>query len=163
MAQILWDASALAERDAVEAGSAVVDVLWSALSFSQVTTTFLGYAESDSILLRKRNRIDLSTVAFGAAQSLLRDEVVHNPGFTLLEVGTQDILASIRLMERHNINSADAAILAACLRYAAAPGEVCVLVASGKRLLRAAAAERLERLGPKQMAASEAAAFAAAL
>lgn len=126
-----------------------------------MTATFLGYAEAYSILLRKRNRNNLSGAAFAAATSLLRDEIVSSAEFTLLDVDTRDIFAGIGLIERHNINSADAMILAAFLRYALAIGEVCVLVASDRRLLRAAIAEGLKTLNPEQ--ATDVPAFLAAL
>lgn len=163
MLQVFWDASALSKRYAAEAGSESTDAVWASVSASQMTATFLGYAEAYSILLRKRNRNDLSDAAFAAATSLLRDEIVSSAEFTLLDVDTRDIFAGIALMERHNINSADAVILAAFLRYALALGEVCVLVASDQRLLRAASAEGLRTLNPEQAAASDMPAFLAAL
>jgi len=161
--QILWDASALAKRYAAEAGSENTDAVWLSLTASQMTATFLGYAETYSILLRKRNRNDLTNAAFAAARSLLRDEIVNSLDFTLGDVDARNILAGINLMERYNINSADAAILAAYLRYALTRGDACVLVASDKRLLRAAAAEGLSTLNPEQTSAVDVIAFLAVL
>lgn len=163
MAQLLWDASALAKRYAAEVGSKTADALWAFVPTSQMTATFVGYAETYSILLRKRNRNDLNNAAFAAAKSLLRDEVINSLTFTLLDVDTRNIFAGIDLMERHNINSADATILAAYLRYAFAIGDTCVLVASDARLLRAASAEGLQTLNPEQTPAADVPAFLAAL
>ncbi len=163
MLQVFWDASALSKRYAAEAGSENTDAVWAALPASQMIATFLGYAEAYSILLRKRNRNDLSDAAFAAATSLLRDEIVNSVDFTLLDVDTRDIFAGIALMERHNINSADAVILAAYLRYALAIGGTWVLVASDKRLLRAASAEGLRTLNPEQTSAADVPAFLASL
>lgn len=109
------------------------------------------------------HRNDLNNAAFAAAKSLLRDEVINSPTFTLLDVDTRNIFAGIDLMERHNINSADATILAAYLRYAFAIGDTCVLVASDARLLRAASAEGLQTLNPEQTPAADVPAFLAAL
>lgn len=163
MPHLLWDASGLAKRYVPEVGSATVGALWAAVPAAQMATTFPGYAETFSIFLRKRNRGEISAATFAAAKSALRREVVNNLDFALLAVGTTDILAGIDLMEQHNVNAADAAILAACLRYAQTVPEPCVLVAADTRLLRAAAAEGMATCNPELLSATDVPAFLAAL
>ncbi len=69
------------------------------------------------------------------------------------------------LIERHSLNSTDAAILQAFLRYAAPlrGSAASVLVASDHRLLRAAKAQGLEVLDPEIVSAADIPAFLAAL
>jgi predicted nucleic acid-binding protein len=56
MPVLLWDASALAKRYSPELGSDTVDALFHAVPSAQMVTTFQGYAETLSVLVRKRNR-----------------------------------------------------------------------------------------------------------
>jgi predicted nucleic acid-binding protein len=136
---LLWDASALAKRYAPEIGSASVDALFAAVAAAQMAVTFLGYAETYSILLRKHNRGDISTTTFAAAKSKLRTDIINDLDFVLLAVDEAATLDGIDRMERHNINSSDAAILATYKTYDSNPlvaATACVLVSSDQRLLR---------------------------
>lgn len=60
------------------------DALFDAISTSQMAATVIGYAETFSLLLRKRNRNDIATETFAAAKSLLRNEIVSDTDFSLL-------------------------------------------------------------------------------
>ena len=75
------------------------------------------------------------------------------------------ILNGIELIERHSLNSTDAAILQTFLRYATPlrASAVSMLVASDQRLSRAARAEGLEVLDPEIVQAADIPAFLAAL
>jgi predicted nucleic acid-binding protein len=156
MPQLLWDASALAKRYADEAGSDTVDVLFTATPPAPMLATFLGYAETAASLRRKLNRGVLDLAAFSAARSALRQEVLYGPDFELLTIYDADILGGIALTDQHNLNSTDAAILAACLRYARAQppsAAACLLLAADQRLLRAADNEGLRALNPEDIPA----------
>lgn len=111
MVSILWDASALAKRYAPELGRETVKTLWPIVPPAQMRAAFPIYAETYSILLRKHNRQDMRQEVFTAAKSLLRTEVIDSPDFVMLATDAEDILAGIVLMERHNINSLDAALI----------------------------------------------------
>ncbi len=163
---LLWDASALAQRYAPEVGSPTVNALFSAVLQSQMITTILSYSETYAALLRKFNRGDLDQAAFTTARSALRTEVIDDPDFGVLGVAFDDILNGIDLVNRHNLNSADASILMAFLNYSsqqAAPTDVAVLVAADLRLLRAAQAEQLRTLNPENLPPADVPAFLAAL
>ena len=166
MPQPLWDASALAKRYAPENGSEAVDAIFIHIQPSQMVTTFLSYAETFSLLLRKQNRGDIGTPAFRTAVSSLQAETLDSQTFNLLTITDGSIIRGIEFMQRHNINASDAAILAAYLRYAltqpvsAGP---CVLIASDQRLLRAAAAEGLATLNPEVVPPIDVPALLAAL
>jgi predicted nucleic acid-binding protein len=158
VAVLLWDASALTKRYYVESGSDTVDALYTAASGARMVTTFWGYAETHASLWRKRNRGDISAAAFRSAVTLLRAEVLLGPTWELLTIDDGAVLAGIDFVERYNVNTTDAALLATYLRYAQAqaPGAgTSVLIAADKRLLRAAGAEGLATLDPEAIAAAD--------
>jgi predicted nucleic acid-binding protein len=148
----LWDASALANRYALETGSDVVDALFAEIPAAQMVATFLGYSETYSTLVRKRNRGDVALPTFHSAVSLLQAEVLVSTHFELVSVGDRDVLEGIKHIESYSLNSSDAAILSAYLRYAqadAALGSDCVFVASDQRFVQAARSEGMKTLDPE--------------
>ncbi len=158
MPTLLWDASALIKRYTLEAGSDVVDALFSALPQVTMVATLWGYAETHGSLWRKRNRGDISTAFLQSALTLLRTEVRLSPDWVFLSVDDAAVLAGIDLLQQHNLNATDAALLATYLRYARSQppgGPTHVLVAADQRLLRAAAAEGLTTLNPEAVAAAD--------
>jgi len=164
--QPLWDASALAKRYAPENGSDTVDAVFVHTAESQMVTTFLGYAETFSLLLRKQNRGDISAASFRTAASSLQAEMLSGLSVNLLSITDSDILRGVEFMRRYNINASDGAILAAFLRYSRSQlftGSSCILVAADYRLLRAAEAEGLATLNPEAVSAADVATILAAL
>ena|SRR6266849_5702286 len=150
MALLFWDASALAKRYAPETGSDTVDALFANASAHTMAATVLGYAETFSILLRKRNGGRLDLPAFTSAITALQSETIDNVDFTFLSIDDAAILSGIPLIQRHNLNSADAVILAVILRYVRlTPTSPILMVSSDHRLLRAAQAEGMRTLDPE--------------
>ncbi|MHB1423239.1 MAG: type II toxin-antitoxin system VapC family toxin [Gemmataceae bacterium] len=162
---LLWDASALAQRYAPEVGTPTVNALFTVVSRAQMITTVLSYSETCGVLVRKRNGGALDGATFSVARSALRAEVIDDPDFGVLTVEFDDTLGGIDLIDRHNLNSTDASLLASFLSFAQAQpaGDACVLVAADQRLLRAAQAEGLRTLNPESIAPADVAAFLAAL
>ena len=161
---VFWDASALVKRYGREVGSPTVDAIFSAVPRTQMFGTLWGYAETFAILHRKRNDGRLDAVAHAAAVTSLQNEVLTPGDFRLLAIEEEHILLGLSYVTRHNLNSADAAILAAYVRYRqslpqGSPG--CVLVAADGRLLRAAQAEGFAPLNPQNLAAADLPAFLA--
>ena len=140
----MWDASALAKRYVTENGSPTVNVLIESSAYGLMTFTLLGYAETYAILRRRMNAKIFTQSQYAFVNSALRLDVIESLRYEFAPVESL-ILTSLPLIERHNLNSSDAAILAAYLRYQSLrqPGETCVLVASDHRLLRSARAEGL--------------------
>jgi hypothetical protein len=69
-----------------------------------------------------------------------------------LHPSEQIVFNSIELIQRHNLNSTDATLLALLLNYASSPDAgVCVMIASDKRLLRATGAEGLTTFNPEEV------------
>ena len=166
MPRLLWDASALAKHYAPEIGSAVVNTLFSISPALPMTTTYIGYAETCAILRRKRNQGAITASAFMIARSLLDSEAFHYGHFDLMTIDDTAVLAGIALADTHNINSTDAAILTVYLDFSRSlsiTDPACVLVASDRRLVRAAAAEGMQTLNPEALLASDVSAIIASL
>jgi uncharacterized protein len=163
---VLWDASALVKRYVPETGSDVVSELFARVPSIQMVTTFVGYAEAHAVLVRKRNRGEFTATAFQAAVTSLQSEIINDADFGVLDVESSAILAGIAIVEKHNLNSSDAAILVTLLRYAqleAAGGNRCVLVAADVRLVRAAVAEGLTSIDPEALTVADLTALLAAV
>ena len=146
----LWDASAGAKRYAPEIGSDVVDALF-ALEASHPVLTVLGYSETFAIFLRKHNAGAIGQPAFHAGISALENDFLNNPDAVLLSITDAITFASLSMIQRHNLNSADAAILTTFLQYRATLSEKMVLVSSDKRLIRAAQSEGFVTLNPEEL------------
>ena len=164
MALLLWDASGLAKRYTDEAGRDTVNAFFADAPAEGMYVTAWGYIESYAILLRKHNGGILSPSGFNKAADALQNEVIHSGTFALISISHAMIFGSLSLMQAHNLNSADAAILAAFLRFQRALPQGSpswTLIASDKRLGRAAEAEGLRALNPEQVAAGDVAALLA--
>lgn len=151
MLVLLWDASALAKRYLPEIGSPVVAALLTSPVVTEHVSTFLGFAEAAAIIRRSFNRGVLPADRFHDARALLRTEVLANPVFDLASVEDADYLLGVDLLDRHNLNASDAALLNVFLRVSQARANS-VLIAADRRLLRAAQAEGLQVLDPEQVA-----------
>lgn len=163
MSTLFWDASGLAKYYTEEAGNATAEALLTFAPMQHMTTTLWGYTETFSLLTRRRNDGRLSERLFADAASRLRNDILVAPLFGLLPLTEADIVGSIILIQRHNLNATDAALLAALLRYARVLGDSCALVAADVRLCRAASAEGLAALNPQDTPAADVPAFLAAL
>jgi hypothetical protein len=98
----------------------------------------------------------MSRAELAVARDTLERSVLSSTGFDLLSIEDADILAGMALTNRHNINTADAAILAAYLRLSGFPDEDGVfLIVSDHRLERAARFEGLATLDPARTAPDE--------
>ena len=164
MIGLFWDASGLAKRYVSEEGSDTVNALFAELPMERMSTSTWGYAESFSILLRRHNAGIINRLVFTKAADQLREQIIDNPNVPVLSVTDADILASLAVMHKHNLNFTDAAILAMLLRtLPSPPPSDFVLVAADKRLLRAAYAEGMKTIGPAELPAADVPAFLAAL
>ena len=162
MPYLLWDASALVKRFAVELGSDTVNALFDAAPADAMVTTVLSYAETFAILIRKRNAGRLSAGACMASIRLLQQQVIYSTDFGVLPIEFGAVIDGTDLIGRHNLNATDAAMLVTYLRYAdaaKADGSRCALVSSDARLVRASAAEGLAVINPKDLAMGDVPAF----
>ena len=153
--QIFWDASGFVKRYFGEAGQAAVNAVFAAVPMRDMHITPWGYAETYSILLRRYNAGILGPNAFRDAITELQMDVIGASGLRVLSISDATIFGSPPLMQAHNINAADAAILATYLRFQRAAPAPCLMVASDKRLNRAAEAEGLKSLNPEEITPGE--------
>lgn len=163
MPTLFWDASALAKRYVEEQGSETVQAVVDQSAGFQMLSTPWGYSETFSLLRRRQNDKRLTRTLFQSAASLLRSDLLGGFQFQFLAVTDADIIGSVTLIQRHNINATDAALLTALLRYTRTSGEICVLVAADTRFCRAAQAEGLLVSDPQEMPAADVSLFLAAL
>ncbi len=164
MPQLLWDASALAKGYAPEVGRATVRALLAAPQSVSMLLSYVNYAETCAVLRRQLNRGVIDFAAFSAARSLLRSDVFLRPNLHIMELDGTVILASIALIDQHNLNATDAAILYAYLDYAqaqAAHAPKSVLITCDVRLIGAATAEGLPTLNPETFPLADVSAFLA--
>ena len=163
MVYLLWDASGLVKRYSLEAGTVTVNALFAPPS--DMAITVWGYLETYAILRRCFNAGAFDRKALTDAVTALQSEVIDGD-FDLLSIRDELIFSAASLVDAHNMNSADAAILAAYLRLRSSlprNSPTCLLVASDKRLLRAAIAEGLQTLDPESLSPDAASAFISAL
>jgi hypothetical protein len=162
---LFWDASALVKRYVVEVGSATVGAIFADPHPVDHATTPWGFAEAFSVLVRRYNQGRFDRRAFTVAANTLEAEVVHSGDFRFMSVDDGAVFASPVMMQRHNLNATDAAILTVLLDVLPnlPPGEALVLVAADTRLLRAGTAEGLATLNPETVAAADVPALLAAL
>lgn len=155
MTCLLWAASALAKVYVPEAGSPTAAALYAGSAERRSVTTFVGYAEAISVLLRKRHRGEISQQALAHGISALRNDVLESPNFDIATVSETDFARATVHVLRHHLNASDAVVLLVFLRYAramAVDGATSILVASDHRLLRAARQEGLGTLDPETVA-----------
>jgi len=147
------DASALAKRYHQEVGSDVVNYLLDELLDSapgRGAISPLVLSETIAVLTRLRNagRIPGSLFQRAIARVLLEARAMD-----LQSVDNDVILGSIPLISRHNINASDALYLHQALnlhRLLRVMGHELVLLASDRRLLRAAEKEGLAVFNPEE-------------
>ena len=166
MAILFWDASGLAKRYTFETGTEVANAIFAASAGHRMATSALGYAETFSILVRRRNAAVIGDAEFEQAVTALTTEVMIGGGCLLVPIGDDSVFEGTQFIAAHNLNATDAAILAALLRLKDAEGlphEGLVLIASDRRLLRAAEAEGVLTINPETTTPDEVVAFLAAL
>lgn len=154
MALLFWDASGLAKRYTAETGRETVNAVFAHAAPHDLATTPWGYAETYSILLREYNGGAIDATAWAKAVSALQAEVVNAPEFGLLSISDEAVFACVLMMQKHNINATDAAILTVLLEYAQAAETPPVLLI---------AAEGMATLNPEFVSPADIAALMAAL
>ena len=150
-----WDASALIKRYFAETGSDAADELFARVPLTDMVTTPWGYTETYLLLVRRRNEGILPLPDFVAAVTALQAEVVQSPDFRFLPVSDDAVFNSVNVIETHNLNATDVALLLTLLEYQVISGDECVLIACDRRFLRSAEAESVKTINPQLVAASE--------
>lgn len=147
-----WDASALAKRYAPELGTSLVNHLFAYVALERMMCLVIGTGEVISILVRRKNDNRINADDFSQALENFRAEVIDSAAFQLVSIEDALVLASHSFIEQHSLNATDALVLRSALDAAAMArpaGNDTVLVASDRRLLRAAQAEGLQTFNPE--------------
>lgn len=146
------DASALAKRYVLETGSAQVNAILDTVPLDRIYVLNISTGEVVSILVRKRNAGAISEDYFTQAVSDFDIEIVSADAITKVSITSRLVTTSFPLIVAHSINPTDAIILKSALAIARklrAGGDDLVLVASDRRLLRAAEAEGMTTFNPE--------------
>jgi uncharacterized protein len=146
------DASALAKRYIPENGSSLVDSILDTAPADRIYILNIGTAEVMSILVRNRNAGIISRAEFVQAAASFTTEIVGVKDIAKVSVTSRLITASFPLIVAHSINSTDALVLKSALAIARrlrSADDDLVLIASDRRLVRAAQAEGLMTFNPE--------------
>ena len=156
------DASADAKLYFEEPGSDKMELLLDSLltQAGRLVITSVTLAETVAVLNRKRNELRVPNHEYAL---LVARVFTDSERFSYWPVNDEDVLSAIPLIIAHNINSSDALHLHIALRLQnllerSKQGSL-VLVASDKRLVRAARTEGLLILDPESVSATEIAAL----
>ncbi len=148
-----FDASALVKRYTNEIGSDAIDFIFENVELQQLRSLLFGAIEVFWILVRKRNDGRITHGQFSHATANLENEVIDTRSdFKTLSVSDSLVLTSIPLIDSHSLNSVDAVVLCSAKRIAAdleKTDDTLVLIASDKRLLKAAQQEGLLVFNPE--------------
>ena len=148
-----FDASALVKRYVRESGSEFVNFLFANVPLKRLKCLTLGGAEVFWICIRKKNDGRITPQQFTQAVANLQLEVIaEESDFQTISIPDSLVWDSLDLVETYSLNSVDGIVLRSALDVAAELRETSnnlVLVASDKRLLRAARAEGLLTFNPE--------------
>jgi predicted nucleic acid-binding protein len=147
----ILDANALVKRYAPEAGTPLLNHLFTRVTPNRFAVLNVGVAEVASVIVRKRNDGRIAAPAAVQALASLESEIIYAPAFSMVEVANAVIPMALPLIAAHSINSTDALVLLSALELAKKvrpAGDDVVLVTSDSRLLKAARAEGLTTFDP---------------
>lgn len=143
---LYFDASALIKRYVAEPGRAVVNELFYLVPFERLYLNYWTVTEMVSVLVRKRNRGDLTSHDMSVALDWLLTETTS---MQEEPVDRDTARSSIEYILRHNVNATDALHLLVALRIDDSVDEPVAMVSADSRLLRASKAEGLTVLDPE--------------
>ena len=134
------DASACVKRYIVEEGTSLINHLFDNVPLDDMFCLLEGVGEIISVIVRNKNRGEITTRGFNQAKRLLDDEIIYRAEVELVLPTENQVTASWKFIEKHSLNSTDAVLLQCALDAAIelkTSGDNLVLVSSDKRLLRA--------------------------
>lgn len=151
------DASALLKRYVTEAGSTLVNHLFGNAASDQLACLLLGVLEVISVIVRKKNRGDITVAEYQLAIAHLRQEILVTLAHRTLSTPDEVLHAAIPLIDLHSINANDAVFLSVIreLTTQLPADDQITLIASDQRLLKAAQAEGLATFNPETQSQAE--------
>ena len=146
------DANACVKRYVIEEGTPLINYLFDGVSLDEMFCLFEGVGEIISVIVRLRNRGEITTEGFNQAKQLFDDEIIYRDEVELVLPTEAQITTSWEFIEKHSINSTDAILLQCALdrtNELRIDGDNLVLVSSDKRLIRAAQSEGVLTFDPE--------------
>ena len=146
------DANAIAKRYVVEKGTVLINHFFGNVSPDQIICLFDSMDETRSVIVRKRNRGDITLSEFNQAIQQFEVEVINSTEVLQMHATVNQKIAARKLIDDYSINSTDAYILQCALDKAnelRVDGHNLILVSSDKRLLRSAQREGLFTFDPE--------------
>ncbi|MDE0555781.1 MAG: type II toxin-antitoxin system VapC family toxin [Candidatus Poribacteria bacterium] len=146
------DANAIAKRYVLERGTRIINHLFTNVSPERMICLFDSMDETRSVMVRKRNRGEITLSEFKQAIQQFETEVINSTEVLQVHATVNQKVAARELIDAYSINSTDAYILQCVLDKAQelqVSGDVLILVSSDKRLLNAAKRETLRTFDPE--------------
>ena len=146
------DANAIAKRYVAEKGTPLVNHFFANVSPERMICLFDSMDETRSVIVRKRNRGEITLSEFNQAIQHFEVEIVNSTEVQQVHATVNQKIAARELIDNHSINSTDAYILQCALDKANELREDnhdLIFVSSDKRLLNAAKKETLRTFDPE--------------
>ena len=146
------DANAIAKRYVVEKGTPLINHFFSRVSAERMVCLFDSMDETRFVIVKKRNRTEITASEFTQAIQQFEAEVVNSTEIVQVHATIDQKEAARQLIHDYPINSSDAYILQCALdksNQLRTSGDDLILVTSDKRLLDAARSERLLTFNPE--------------
>ena len=146
------DANAMAKRYVVEKGTPLINHFFDNVSAKRIICLFDSMDETRSVIVRYRNKGEITASEFNQAIQQFEAEVVNSTEVVQVHATVNQKEAARQLIHDYPINSTDAYILQCALdkaRKLQIFGDVLILVSSDKRLLNAARRKDLRRFDPE--------------
>ena len=146
------DANAIAKRYVTEKGTPIINHFFTNISPDRIICLFDSMDETRSVIVRYRNRGEITLSDFNQAIQRFEVEIVNSTEVVQVHATVTQKITARKLIDDYSINSTDAYILQCTLDKAnelRADGHNLILISSDKRLLRAARSERLLTFNPE--------------
>ena len=146
------DANAIAKRYVSEKGTPIIDHLFTNISHERMICLFDSMDETRSVIVRKRNRGEITSSEFNQAIQQFEVEIVNSSEVLQVHAAVNQKIAARKLIDDYSLNSTDAYILQCALDKATqlrATRDDLIFVSSDKRLLKTAKSERLLIFDPQ--------------
>ena len=145
------DANAIAKRYVTESGTPIINHLFRRVSAERMICLFDSMDETRFVIVKKRNRAEITVSEFNQAIKQFEAEVVNSTEIVQVHATIDQKEAARQLIHDYPINSSDAYILQCALDKAnelRIDGHDLILVSNDQRLLKAAKSEGVRTFDP---------------
>ena len=146
------DANAIAKRYVVEKGTPLINYFFTNVSAERIICLFDSMDETRSVIVRYRNRGQITSSRFNQAIQQFEAEIVNSSEVLQVHATVNQKIAARKLIDDYSINSTDAYILQCALDQAnelTEDSHDLILVSSDKSLIRASRVEGLLTFDPE--------------